>query len=293
MIKFILGLAFCFSNLSFAQNLSVRDPLPADSSSFSTWSSEFGTRFRALPESSRGNQSECREFSQIPGTIICLTGSVAAVGNYQGRASLYAEGAGVDDSGNNVGKGQVVERNSITYRTYSEQIGGTDIRSGDLQRFYSSVEQHCQCACADVSTCSTANFCLSDAEREMHDRVIAPAEARGRPYVVIMAPYEYGIIVEHEILHAQYFNDQAYREAVDDFWANKLTAAERASITNVLGDSYDRNDEYLIRNEFQAYALKSEGSPFEAISTQFRARFLAHLSSRGVRPVLLSSGATP
>ncbi len=288
MVKLLLFVILALPQISFSQALRVREPLSSDNSSFSQWSAEFRSRYEALPESSRPNQSECREFTRIPGTILCLTGSVADVGNYQGRASLFAEGAGLDERGNNVGKGQVVERNSITYATYSQGIGGTDIRSEDLRRYYSSVEQHCQCPCPDGTGCSTGNFCLSATEQDMYDRVIAPAEERNRPYVVIMAPYEYGVIVEHEVLHAQYFNDPAYRAAVDDFWANGLTASERTAVTNELAEGYDRNDTFLIRNEFQAYTLKSEGSPFESISTRFRQRLLRHLSDRGATPVLLS-----
>lgn len=287
MVKFFLVL-FLYSTFAGAQALRVREPLASDNASFAQWNSEFKTRFEALPESSRPNQSECREFSRIPGTILCLTGSLADVGRYQGRASLFAEGAGVDSSGVNVGKGQVVERNSVTYAAYSESIGGTDIRSEDLQRYYRAVGSHCQCPCPTGDGCATGNYCLDATEQEMYDRVIAPAEARNQPFVVIMAPYEYGIIIEHEVLHAQYFNDPAYRSAVDDFWANGLTAAERASITSDLGENYDRNDTYLIRNEFQAYALKSEGSPFANIGETYGARLQAHLRARGVQPVLLS-----
>ena len=288
MMKFILIIALSLPLFSLAQSLRVGDPLSTDNESFANWSTEFGSRYESLPESDRANQSECREFSRIPGTILCLTGTMADVGNYQGRASLFAEGAGLDANGRNVGKGQLVERDSITYATYSQRIGGTDIRSGDLQNYYRAVGSHCQCPCQDGTGCSTGKFCLSATEQEMYDRVIAPADERGKPYVVIMAPYEYGIIVEHEVLHAQYFNDPAYREAVDDFWANKLSEAEKTAITNELGEEYDQNDSYLIRNEFQAYALKSEGSSHESITARFKARFLAHLSERGVSPVLLS-----
>ncbi len=287
MGKFLFILLL-FSSLAGAQSLRVREPLPSDNSSFAQWNTEFRTRYEGMPQASRAGQSECREFSRIPGTILCLTGSVADVGRYQGRASLFAEGAGVDATGVNVGKGQVVERNSITYATYSQNIGGTDIRSEDLQRYYRSVGSHCQCACPTGEGCATGNYCLDATEQEMYDRVIAPAEARNQPFVVIMAPYEYGIIVEHEVLHAQYFNDTAYRSAVDDFWANSMTTGERSSVTAALGDNYDRNDAYLIRNEFQAYALKSEGSPFESISRTYRVRLMAHLAARGVQPVLLS-----
>lgn len=288
MMKFLLIITLALPFFSHAQSLRVGEPLSSDNDSFSSWSSEFGSRYESLPESERPNQSECREFTRIPGTILCLTGTVADVGNYQGRASLFAEGAGLDANGNNVGKGQLVERNSVTYTTYAQRIGGTDIRSADLQNYYRSVGSHCQCPCPDGTGCATGNFCLSSAEQEMHDRVIAPADAKGKPYVVIMAPYEYGIIVEHEILHAQYFNDPAYREAVDEFWSDKLSEAERTVITSELGEEYDRNDSYLIRNEFQAYALKSEGSSHESITARFKERFLAHLSEKGVTPILLT-----
>ncbi len=287
MVKLLL---FILLTTAFAeaQSIRVRDPLAAGTSSFAQWNSEFRTRYEGLPAASRPGQSECRQFTQIPGTILCLTGSIADVASYQGRASLYAEGAGVDASGVNVGRGQVVERNSVTYAAYRENIGGTDIRSQDLQRYYRAVGSHCQCPCPNGDGCSTGNFCLDANEQEMYDRVIAPAETAGQPFVVIMAPYEYGIIVEHEILHAQYFNDPAYRSAIDDFWANGMTAAERNSVTNTLGEGYDRNDAFLIRNEFQAFALKSEGSPFTSITATYGPRLLAHLRARGVQPVLLS-----
>lgn len=284
MKKLIFLMFLVHSTFSLAQSIRVLPPLAPNSPAYSAWAREAQSRVK-------DNQSECREMTQIPGTILCLTGSMSAVSSYQGRASLFAEGAGQDMAGEVVGKGQLVERNSITYKAYSQQIGGTDIRSADLQRFYSQVERQCLCApgCTDENECPTANYCLNESEQEMYDKVIAPAEAGGKPYVVIMAPHEYGIIVEHEVLHAQYFNDPAYKEAVDDFWANGMTAAERASVTRLIGTSYDKNDEYLVKNEFQAYAFKSEGSSFGPITQKYKTRLLAHLKSKGVEPILLSN----
>jgi hypothetical protein len=61
----------------------------------------------------------------------------------------------------------------------------------------------------------------------------------------------------HEYRHGIYFSDQKYREVCDGFW-EKMKNEERRYITLWLKSlGYNAQDNYLIKNEWQAYALGS------------------------------------
>ncbi len=93
-------------------------------------------------------------------------------------------------------------------------------------------------------------------------------------------------VVTHEISHAQFFNNKAYRDAVVQYWNEKLTEKERKKIRFALkSDSigYNDKDEYLMINEFQAY-LTSLNIHFSSILEEFHdphyALLKAHLLSK-------------
>lgn len=285
----LIGLLVFLTQAAWAEGIAVLPRSPVTGTSFQQWTRAFANRLNTVPTNQRSQHGECREITEVPGTILCLVNDIPDVARFQGRASLFAEGAGVID-GRTVGRGTLADRNSAIARLYAQNIGGTDIRSEDLTAFYRRVEFACDCpsGCDSTSLCQSANTCLDESEREFYEKVIAPAERLGRPFTVIMAPYQMGIIAAHEVLHAQYFNQASYRQAVDDFWNTQMTSAQRQAVTEALAEGYDRTDSFLIRNEFQAYAFKSEGSPFAHIGEDYGAALANYLRQRGVSPILIN-----
>ncbi len=68
-------------------------------------------------------------------------------------------------------------------------------------------------------------------------------------------------ILRHEVSHAAYFTDPAYRSYTIQLWTTALTDAERSAIRAWLADEgYDPAEEDLMRNEAQAYLLHT-GNP--------------------------------
>jgi hypothetical protein len=92
----------------------------------------------------------------------------------------------------------------------------------------------------------------------------------------------------HEILHAQYFNDVNFRNTVDKFW-NELSVKERDELRSVIGTQYDASDDFLMRNEFQAYILQPGGDSPNVLLSKFvphyRTKLIERLESAGVKPI--------
>lgn len=92
--------------------------------------------------------------------------------------------------------------------------------------------------------------------------------------------------IAHELHHARYFSDAAYRAAVAAYWNEHLSDTERAQIRSVLGSLYDSRNDDLIINEFQAYALPGTASPWvRDLNQKYRAPLREFLRTRGFEPL--------
>lgn len=128
---------------------------------------------------------------------------------------------------------------------------GHDYRAADLARFFALAARD------QVS--------LTPQERWVRDIVLqegwlAP-DAVGAlislpPAIDRIDAVDRATILRHELSHAAYFTDPAYRAYTIRLWTTALTEAERAAIRAWLAEQgYDPSDEDLMRNEAQAYLL--------------------------------------
>jgi hypothetical protein len=70
-------------------------------------------------------------------------------------------------------------------------------------------------------------------------------------------------ILRHEVSHGVYFTDPAYAAYTTHFWADAMTAGERAAFRRMLGEEgYDTSNEDLMRNEMQAYLVHTPDPRF-------------------------------
>ncbi len=65
---------------------------------------------------------------------------------------------------------------------------------------------------------------------------------------------DYRRTISHEFFHAQYFLNPKYRSIVDKYWEG-LDAEKKEKFKKNLPPVYDRDNDFLIKNGFQAYLL--------------------------------------
>ncbi len=255
---------------------------------FINWSQSYKNQVVSLKATGKYSENgilQCSEIKEIPGTILCITGSSKRVGSFFSRASIFAEGSDVDADGKVISKGVVVPRNSVELAVYSKTLGGTDIKGEDLVKFYDKANFECDCT-KPVGE----SMCLSDQEKKIFQDLILPTSQSGKPFVVISTPYRSDRIAGHELIHAQYMLNQKFRDAADEFWFKKLKKSQREEITRTLSKDYDSSDDYLIRNEFFAYTLEPKvRNNFPQFIQAYRDRILSHLKKRGVKLVEINA----
>lgn len=131
--------------------------------------------------------------------------------------------------------------------------GGHDLRAKDLLTYWEILDQQDGRIVRPVRASPLASIQGVEAQT----RKILEPYLRANPNTALVifsiAPFNEGVVT-HEISHAQYFNNPAYRDAVHNYW-NKLSEQERARIRIYLNKSnvgYGGMEDLMI-NEFQAY----------------------------------------
>ncbi|RZA04361.1 MAG: hypothetical protein EOP11_15290 [Proteobacteria bacterium] len=255
----------------------VRFPVRA-ADGIAAWNTKvaYGIRLREAAYPSTGYR-ECAEVAELNGAYLCANRNRLEMAAGLARASAYIEGIGKELSGGlPVAKGQILSLDSPEIAAYSAGVLGYDLKGPDLVAFYGALNR----ACTDSG--AAPNVCPSAAEKEIFDKLILPRASKGQGFVVITYTLDhdsYQQVVSHEILHAQYFLRPAYAAAVDKFWA-ALPEEEREAIRYGLEDYYDRTDEFLMKNEFQAHVLmyRAEESLLAMYLPSYREKLFGRLA---------------
>ena len=218
--------------------------------------------------------TECRWVFEVQGALLCGVYRLDAMNGMLARATMYIEGMVIGR------RGEIVSTVDSVNETAARSIGGHDLRWEDLTGFYDAVADACL---------TEEPMCLTPSEAAMHDLLERAAEVDGDLVVIafaIRSPLRPYAVVGHEILHAQYFLEPDYREAVDLYWAN-IPADERQQIVDLLAQDYDAEDELLMRNEFQAYILDpiAHSNLLEDFVDAHQEPLTAALVSAGTPPV--------
>jgi hypothetical protein len=222
--------------------------------------------------------TECAEAKEVTGGYVCFAAEKAAINRALVRASLYSEGGG------GVTAGTVVRLDDRVYRAFLLRVEGHDIPSVNLLSFYARLKSMCSLSKNDP------NICPDEYEREIFENFILPVAKKRAEFVVITTSlnggYGYVSTVSHEIMHAQYFLQPMYRAIVDDFWTKDLADADRERVKKLLR-GYDSTNEFVMRNEFQAYLLMRGGEDAQlgSLIPKFRAELTGRLTKSGVAPI--------
>lgn len=227
--------------------------------------------------------TECRWVAELEQVLLCGSYDRLAMNPPLTRAAIFVE----------LRPHTVIDKGEPIYAQQLAQVGGFDLLKDhpepaqpDLLHFYAAVDRACP---------AQAALCLDEPERAM--RALLERAWADKPRFVLVTFAHVGWIpddevVSHEILHAQYFTQPAYRRAIEAYWRG-LTEVQRARVRASLAGSYNASDEELMQNEFQAYILMSgaERSGLAGFLDEHRAPMLRLLAERGLAPLAVQRRA--
>lgn len=209
--------------------------------------------------------TECRETIELPDVYLCGTYLQRDMNALLMRATIHSDGYREHP------KGSLVTSDDLRAKSAMDILNGHDIPSDEFAEFYKKVDREC--------SGGSAKYCLTSAESIFRHNVIKPLLATHHSFVIIAysvqslkPPNE---IVSHEMYHAKYFRNAAYRKKIQQFWQSQITKNERTKIESVLSElGYDKNSEDTMINEFQAYVLQagSDHGRLEKFSRQYKKR---------------------
>jgi len=216
---------------------------------------------------------ECGELKELKGVVLCAATKKAYMNRALSRASIFSEGS------TGIQKGTVTSTGSAVYSNIVANALGHDIPSSELLKFWNQLNLDCQ----------QKQLCPTPEEEEFFNAIVLPISQKESPFAVISYSIdtEWYVTLSHEMMHAQYFLNKSYQETVDKFWNEKVTEEDRKSIRQVLGSQYNQNDEFVIRNEFQAYLLQAQGLQYTLgkYVPKYRELLIQSLREAGATPL--------
>lgn len=234
------------------------------------WQEEFAKKFNG-----KKSPTECRETKEIPGTFLCQSYTQNDMNLALTRASFFIEGNGGQSE-------VVVPTTDRQFQRYLRLIGGHDLQGKDLLKYYAAAKEACD---------KDKKMCPDPLETELFENFIVPKAQANPDFIIITFALHSGLnwrlVVTHEILHAEYFSNEKYRQVIDDFWHNTMSENQRDAIRQNLAQNYDAKNELLMKNEFQAYILMAgaERSELGEFVETYRQPLLDRLNKVGIKPI--------
>jgi hypothetical protein len=191
---------------------------------------------------------------EIPNTLVLVFNYPTVMNIAFLRASLYIEGGQAYKKAFVVNGRSIIKNADLMKAMDKLGVAGHDFRASSLLDFWNSMDQMDPRAFRPVPSSSYNELLPIEFElrRALEPYFLKHPETT---IVAVSANYYSSTVFSHEISHAQYFNIPEYRSAVIAYW-NSLSELDRGQIRDYLsgpGKFYDRNQEDLLINEFQAY----------------------------------------
>ncbi len=216
--------------------------------------------------------TQCVEIEEEENVFLSLSYDQDEMNRIFTRISLFSEG-GFDIK---AGEG-VVDRNLFVLPMLHEFIGGHNLKRAEILGFYDFAEKN--------------NIALTPYEQAFKVNVIDKIVAKTEGNFVItaialksnMAPKD---VASHEILHAQYMHSPEYQAVVDTRWEG-LAEPERKAFIDAIPSIYDKTNNYVMKNETQAYLLQNgaEFSYFKHLVPGYREDLMKRLKAANVWPI--------
>jgi hypothetical protein len=239
----------------------------------------------------------CGEVRELPHTQICVFSHKRFMNLALNRASQWVEAGELMDH----------ERHALSRQ--NSQVEGHDLTADSIREFRKVYDQRRASMKIPVGNFGPEVQQIVALERELQDSFIAPTLAKQSDMVLLAVAMDTDLdaTLDHEILHAQYFQTPAMRSAVDSYFSNAVSKVDAESITSKLagsgaykvtpsqGDSVSvlAKKRSLLVNEFQAYMLMrgANGSFLSRWVPAYQAGLTAALKAKGVTPFGASATA--
>lgn len=237
----------------------------------------FAAADRAKPARPAGSRIECMETREVPGAFACGFSSRPQMNRILMRASVHSEGQGEHRKGTVIRPTEDVIKRSL-------EMGGHNLRHVDLQAYRTAMLAKCQTEPA---------YCPTTEEREFFEQFVNPLLHSGRPFILVTASLQRGEtplrVFGHEMLHAQYSMDERYRRVFDRFWQDEVPPNVQRAVKMHLNGVYDIKDEYVVKNEFQAYLFDpdSKDGMLGPFVPGWQAKLRKYLEDAGTPPLQL------
>lgn len=239
----------------------------------SKWNYSLADKVLENPQIKKTGLMECGELKELKGVVLCASTKKTYMNKALTRASIFSEGS------NGTPAGSLANTDSAVYQNLVNQALGHDIPSKALLGFWSELEHSCQ----------GKKLCPTPEEEELFQEVILPFSRKESQFVVISYSIdtEWYVTLSHEMMHAQYFLDSNYQKTVDQFWNETVSEQARKEITEILGAQYNKNDGFVIRNEFQAFILQRSALQFQLSQYVpiYREKLIQKLKEAGSEPL--------
>lgn len=296
ILRIILGLASLSPALSNAGSFHFNPkPLPLTHEDMIQWRRDFQApifKFATDPDSDLGKKlqengdltleeraelmdfMECRPLLGVP-VVVCMSFNESTMNDAFVRLSIFKDGGG------GAAAGKIVARNFQFLYAALELAAGHNTNIQTARDFFAKAKRE--------------NTSLSKNETSLRDKIMPALEALGEDNLQILSiSYKAKTLsyFSHEVNHAILSARPEYRATVTEFWDTVVSESDREAIRNVLSNiGYDKNNERVVIDEFQAYLLmiEAETSYLKDFLTKYRVDLFKTLYLRGLHPALISA----
>ncbi len=211
-----------------------------------------------------GHHVFCAPLAEVAKTLVCAFSDETAMNGALARASRSIERThAIPDHEENL--------------RHLHALAGHDLQGRDLLDFWTRFTGE-RVTFARPSSTWTRGEELLQIEDDFWNHVLLP-RLRADPDWTLIAyapgddpePLAHAVL-DHEVSHARFFRDPAYRAAAIRFWREEVAPEDRQAILEQFRHHYDVADERLVANEFQAYVLEREPSLDPGVVDRYRER---------------------
>jgi len=197
--------------------------------------------------------------SQAPAVLVLTFPSLHSQALTLDRVGAFVEKAGMPHD-RVMADAELATRIGQAGEEFDSFYYGHDYRAADLLRFFTTAD-------ADRVTLDPDERALR--RLLMREGLLRPGAVGAvisLPPLSVQPTVDAGArstILRHEVSHGVYFTDPAYAAYTAHFWADVMTADERAAFRKMLGgEGYDTANDDLMRNEMQAYLVHTADRRF-------------------------------
>ena len=212
---------------------------------------------------------DCVEIQELPGTFMCCSFYQQDINEALTRAGIFM------GAGKGVKEGTLPTHSEFSLINYKKLVAGHNLPGPVVKRFYEAIS---------ASNDPMAKASLVEQVFFHHFANAPRVAALGEKFYLIgfsiQTTKDQRGVISHEIFHAYYFLNPAYRDVVRRFWREVVSPEDKVAITQEIGKAYNVENEDLVIDEFQAYLVqnRAEHDRMKIFVPKYRAALLEKLN---------------